>query len=169
MISAPLLVPFIKVATRVYKLIGGCIITAGGGLWHTDAQPLNLLRRNVDKYPQQIKLILAGGELAEEFFGIQTTGDEQKAVKAFAERNKEDALKTAPKVSRFFSLAFCRSSAPYQYFRWDLFPPFYSVYCVAGPPPGGSGVLQVCDRFAVHSSCRLPTIEFSCESVYFEA
>ncbi|KAL0636758.1 hypothetical protein Q9L58_004240 [Maublancomyces gigas] len=93
-ISAPLLVPFIKVVTR---LIGGCIITAGGGLWHTDAQPLNLLRRNVDKYPQQIKLILAGGELAEEFFGIKASGDEQKAVKAFAERNKEDALKTAPK------------------------------------------------------------------------
>lgn len=129
MISAPLLVPFVKVVTR---LIGECIITAGGGLWHTDAQPLNLLRRNVDKYPQQIKLILAGGELAEEFFGIKASGDEQKAVKAFAERNKEDALKTAPKVSRFFSLAFCRSSAPYQYFRWDLFSfLLFSVYCVA--------------------------------------
>jgi hypothetical protein len=40
--------------------------------------------------------------LAKEFFGVQAGGNKQKAVQAFVERNKEDALKTAPKV-RFFS------------------------------------------------------------------
>lgn len=83
------------------KLTGKRTIIAGGGLWHTDAQPLNLLRRNIDKNPRQIKSILADGELAKEFFGAEASGDERKAVKAFAERNKEDALKTAPKVSTF--------------------------------------------------------------------
>lgn len=74
---------------------------AGGGLYHTEAQPLNLLRRNIDKNPRQIKSILAGGELAKEFFGVQAGGNKKKAVQAFVERNKEDALKTAPKVGFF--------------------------------------------------------------------
>ncbi|KAI5851277.1 hypothetical protein DFP73DRAFT_536599 [Morchella snyderi] len=69
----------------------------GGGLYHTEAQPLNLLRRNIDKNSRQIKSILAGGELAKEFFSVQADGNKQKAVQAFVERNKEDALKTAPK------------------------------------------------------------------------
>lgn len=87
---------------------------AGGGLYHTEAQPLNLLRRNIDKNSRQIKSILAGGELAKEFFGVQAGGNKQKAVQAFVERNKEDALKTAPKVSFFMNSVT----------RWLSFKPF---------------------------------------------
>lgn len=107
------------------KLIGERIITAGGGLWHPNTQPLNLLRLNVDRNPQQLKNILAGRELAEEFFGTQASGDELKAVKAFTERNKEDALKTAPKVSSFLAPPTNIHSAG------TFFPP--SIFCADIP------------------------------------
>lgn len=131
------------------KLIGERIITAGGGLWHPNTQPLNLLRLNVDRNPQQLKNILAGRELAEEFFGTQASGDELKAVKAFAERNKEDALKTAPKVSPFL--------APLPIFiplgPFSLLPFSAQTYRIAWSPPGRFGVLlfQICNRSTVHS------------------
>lgn len=109
-----------------------------------------MLRLNVDKNPQQLKNILAGRELAEEFFGTQASGDKLKAVKAFAERNKEDALKTAPKVSPFLA-----GPLPIFIPLGPFFPP--SIFCADIPhcmvAPGRFGVLlfQICDRSTVHS------------------
>jgi len=69
----------------------------GGGLWHPDAQPLGLLRRDVDRNPVNLKAIIAREEFADEFLGDNVAGNEQKAVKAFLQHNSEDALKKAPK------------------------------------------------------------------------
>ncbi|KAI9817523.1 MAG: hypothetical protein M1827_001133 [Pycnora praestabilis] len=68
----------------------------GGGLWMPEAQPLALLRRDVDRHSHRIKAVLTDARLRKEFFGgLQK--DEKKAVKAFVAKNNENALKTKPK------------------------------------------------------------------------
>ncbi len=68
-----------------------------------EAQPLALLRRDVDRKPHNIKRVLVDANLRREFFG-GIPKDEKKAVKAFVNQNTENALKTKPKVSRFLSM-----------------------------------------------------------------
>ncbi|KAL8737931.1 MAG: hypothetical protein Q9190_008063 [Brigantiaea leucoxantha] len=72
----------------------GCFL--GGGLWHPEAQPLNLLRRNVDRKSHKLKAILMEPAMRKEFLG-NVGKDERKAVKAFVAQNQENALKTKPK------------------------------------------------------------------------
>ena len=69
----------------------------GGGIWHPDAQPLALLRRDVDRKPHKIKKILMDPGIRKACFK-GCPSDEKKAIKAFVEANKENALKTKPKV-----------------------------------------------------------------------
>lgn len=67
-----------------------------------EAQPLALLRRDIARKPGNLRKVLTGPAIRKNIFdGVSS--DEKKAVKAFANQNSENALKTAPKVS--FTLA----------------------------------------------------------------
>jgi hypothetical protein len=62
-----------------------------------EAQPLALLRRNIDRKPEVIKRVLTDAALRKKVLG-GIPNDEKKVVKAFALHNAESALKTKPKV-----------------------------------------------------------------------
>ena len=62
-----------------------------------EAQPLALLRRNIDSEPEAIRRVLTDGALRKTILGV-AANDEKKAIKAFASHNAENALKTKPKV-----------------------------------------------------------------------
>jgi hypothetical protein len=62
-----------------------------------EAQPLALLRRNIDRKPEVIRRVLTDAALRKKVLGV-IPNDEKKAVKAFALHNAENALKTKPKV-----------------------------------------------------------------------
>lgn len=62
-----------------------------------EAQPLALLRRNIDRKPEVIRRVLTDATLRKKVLG-GIPNDEKKAVKAFALHNAESALKTKPKV-----------------------------------------------------------------------
>ncbi len=72
---------------------GGCFV--GGGIWHPEAAPLALLRRDVDGRSERIKKVLIGKDLNKTFLG--GARGEKEAVKKFVEINQESALKTKPK------------------------------------------------------------------------
>jgi hypothetical protein len=73
----------------------------GSGLWMPEASNLALLRENIDQNSARLKSVLRGEGLRREFFkGIPDDG--RKAVKAFVSQNQESALKTKPKVGRYF-------------------------------------------------------------------
>ena len=74
---------------------GGSFV--GGGLWCPDAQPLALIRRDIDRKPHKMKKVLMDQSIRKVCFK-GCPSDEKKAVKAFVEANKENALKTKPKV-----------------------------------------------------------------------
>ena len=69
----------------------------GSGLWMPDAEPLRLLRRNVDRKPEKIREVLTEANLRKQILG-GVSNDEKKTIKAFASQNTENALKTKPKV-----------------------------------------------------------------------
>ena len=56
------------------------------------------MRRDLDRKSHKLKGVLLDPTMRKEFLG-GTSKDEKKAVKAFVEQNKENALKTKPKVS----------------------------------------------------------------------
>ncbi|GME49914.1 Protein fam92a1 [Neofusicoccum parvum] len=67
----------------------------GGGLWMPAADSLQKLRQDIDRKPHKIKGVLTNARIRKEFFeGIPN--DEKKAVRAFAKKNAESALKTRP-------------------------------------------------------------------------
>lgn len=68
----------------------------GAGVWHPEAQPLALMRKDVDLKSHKIKAVLTAPELRKEFFG-GISNDEKKAIKAFVGMNTENMLKTKPK------------------------------------------------------------------------
>ncbi|KAK4126855.1 hypothetical protein N657DRAFT_640716 [Parathielavia appendiculata] len=100
---------------------GACFI--GGGLWHPDGAALAKLRASIDERPARWRRVLNEPRFKETFLGIspatssssikQTKGgrgkrgnveagkdgedDEEAALRAFADGNKEGALKTRPK------------------------------------------------------------------------
>ena len=76
----------------------------GAGVWHPEAPPLALMRKDIDEKSHKIKQVLVGKELRREFFG-GIGEDEKKAVKAFVGLNTENMLKTKPKARR---MAFLR-------------------------------------------------------------
>lgn len=75
---------------------GRCFV--GSGLWHPDAAPIALLRTEIDQRPEQLRSILMEPRMRKQIFG-GVAKDEKKATRAFCEQNKENALKTKPKVS----------------------------------------------------------------------
>ncbi|KAF2872979.1 hypothetical protein BDV95DRAFT_676293 [Massariosphaeria phaeospora] len=70
----------------------------GGGLWQPDAQPLTLLRREIDRKPHKLKRVLTDARVRKAFFG-GVADDATKVVKAFTNQtsNKSTALKKCPK------------------------------------------------------------------------
>jgi uncharacterized protein (TIGR02453 family) len=64
----------------------------GSGLWHPEAAPLALLRRNINRKPHLIKSVLSENRLRKEILNVNPN-DEKKAIKAFAASNAENALK----------------------------------------------------------------------------
>ena len=75
----------------------------GGGVWHPEAPSLALLRKDVDRKSHRLKSVLMGEHMRREFLGKCKEKDERGAVKAFVGMNKENALKTKPKVCHAFS------------------------------------------------------------------
>lgn len=75
---------------------GRCFV--GGGLWHPDAAPIALLRTEIDQRPEMLRNVLNEPNMRKYIFG-GVAKDEKRAVRAFCEQNKENALKTKPKAS----------------------------------------------------------------------
>ncbi|KAL8991623.1 MAG: hypothetical protein Q9169_007811 [Polycauliona sp. 2 TL-2023] len=68
----------------------------GGGLWCPEAAPLAAMRKDIDRKSYKLKTVLMDPAIRKEFLG-GISKDDKKAVKAFVEQNKENALKTKPK------------------------------------------------------------------------
>lgn len=92
-----------------------------------EASNLALLRENIDQNSVRLKAVLREEGLRREFFkGIPD--DERKAVKAFVSQNQESALKTKPKVGRYFHQI--------QYARPLSIPPYHDPLCYLYHKPG---------------------------------
>ncbi len=64
-----------------------------------EAQPLALLRADIDRNPNRLRRVLMDPRMRKEILK-GAPNDEKRAVKAFAAQNSENALKTKPKVRR---------------------------------------------------------------------
>jgi len=74
---------------------GKCFV--GSGLWHPEADPLKLLRMDIDQRSHRIRNVLLDPAIRKHIFG-GIGKDGNKAVKEFCKHNEENALKTKPKV-----------------------------------------------------------------------
>lgn len=74
-------------------------IGVGCGLWHPEAEPLALLRGDIDENAYRWKEVLGAPAMRREFLN-GVSDDEDAVVEAFTRHNKESALKTKPKVCR---------------------------------------------------------------------
>ncbi|KAI0129397.1 hypothetical protein BJ170DRAFT_616086 [Xylariales sp. AK1849] len=72
---------------------GSCFV--GGGLWHPQKDALARLRANIDERPQRLRQVLMNPEFRRAFLP-EAKNDEESVLAAFAESNKENALKTKP-------------------------------------------------------------------------
>ncbi|KAI1263144.1 hypothetical protein F5Y18DRAFT_130769 [Xylariaceae sp. FL1019] len=73
---------------------GSCFL--GGGLWCPEKQSLNRLRASIDERPHRIRRVLTDPEFVRTFLPDAVGAKEEKILKAFAEKNKENALKIKP-------------------------------------------------------------------------
>lgn len=78
----------------------------GSGLWHPEADPVKLLRTDIDQRSSRIRTVLTNAGIRKHIFG-GIGKDENKAIKAFCKQNEENALKTKPKVLPQPMLIFC--------------------------------------------------------------
>lgn len=85
--------------------------STGSGLWMPEASKLALIRQNIDRNSQQLKDILMHPDVRREILG-GVPNDEKKVIKAFFNQNKESALKTRPKVGKFYSRPFINIFSP---------------------------------------------------------
>ncbi|KAK4457390.1 hypothetical protein QBC42DRAFT_188703 [Cladorrhinum samala] len=76
---------------------GHCYV--GGGLWHPDGPALAKLRASIDERPERWKRVLMDPTFRDTFLALpaKKKQDEEAVVRAFADKNKENALKTRPK------------------------------------------------------------------------
>lgn len=81
---------------------GNCLV--GGGLWHPEASALAKLRASIDERPHRIRRVLTDPEFVRVFLPHAVGKKEDNVLKAFADKNKENALKTKPKVRLSVSL-----------------------------------------------------------------
>ncbi|KAG6052073.1 hypothetical protein E4U39_004941 [Claviceps sp. Clav50 group G5] len=69
----------------------------GGGLWQPPASSIAKLRRSIDRHPDRWRRSLNETSFKKTFFPkIKASAGPDAVVKAFAERNKENALKKRP-------------------------------------------------------------------------
>ena len=90
------------VGTASLALALKCVLLmfgSGSGLWMPEAQPLSLLRRDIDRKPERLRRVLTDPAMRKHILG-GVPNDEKKAIKAFAAQNASNALKTKPKVRR---------------------------------------------------------------------
>ncbi|KAJ5203681.1 Conserved hypothetical protein CHP02453 [Penicillium cinerascens] len=73
---------------------GSCFV--GCGLWHPEAEPLALLRGDIDENAHRWKEVLGAPAMRREFLN-GVSADEDAVVEAFTRHNRESALKTKPK------------------------------------------------------------------------
>jgi hypothetical protein len=74
-------------------------------LWNPESEPLALLREDIDENSAGLKEVLRAPEMRREFLkGV--SDDDDAVVDAFTHHNKESALKTKPKVWKFFCFLF---------------------------------------------------------------
>ena len=66
-----------------------------------EAAPLALVRRDIDRSANKLKRVLMEPGIRKEVLG-GVPKDETKAIKAFVSQNRENALKTKPKVRVIF-------------------------------------------------------------------
>lgn len=72
----------------------------GGGLWHPDGPSVQKVRASIDERPRRWRRVLNDEAFKRTFLPkVAGSTNEEDVLKAFAERNKEGALKTKPKVS----------------------------------------------------------------------
>lgn len=64
-----------------------------------DAGSLAKLRDSIDRHPERWRTALGNEGFRRTFFGGVKSGDVEGCVRAFCRSNKENALKTKPKVS----------------------------------------------------------------------
>ena len=76
---------------------GACFVA--GGLWHPAADALGKLRASIDDRPIRWGRILSEERFRAAFLPTALPGDPAAAKRAFADRNKEGALKKGPLVS----------------------------------------------------------------------
>ncbi|OHF00211.1 hypothetical protein CORC01_04400 [Colletotrichum orchidophilum] len=75
---------------------GSCFV--GGGLWCPEASHLQKLRESIDERPRRWRRVLNDERFKRTFLPKSSRkGGEEAALKAFAETNKGNALKTKPK------------------------------------------------------------------------
>ncbi|KND88132.1 hypothetical protein TOPH_07214 [Tolypocladium ophioglossoides CBS 100239] len=69
----------------------------GGGLWPPEARFVAKLRHSVDRHPERWRRALNEPLFKKAFFpGVKASADPEVAVKAFVDRNQENALKKRP-------------------------------------------------------------------------
>ncbi|OQD83665.1 hypothetical protein PENANT_c015G03337 [Penicillium antarcticum] len=73
---------------------GSCFV--GCGLWNPEAEPLAMLREDIDEHADRWKEVLREPELRREFLK-GASDDDDAVVNAFTHHNKESALKVKPK------------------------------------------------------------------------
>ena len=103
---------------------GSCFV--GGGLWHPENTALARLRASIDERPHRIRRVLMGDAFRRTFLpgarakpkpkpkakgkakgkgdgvGDDADAEERAVIAAFARANRENALKTKPKVRSNF-------------------------------------------------------------------
>ncbi|PKS11456.1 hypothetical protein jhhlp_003220 [Lomentospora prolificans] len=75
---------------------GNCYV--GGGLWHPENDSVYKIRESIDERPRRWRRILNNPDLKKQFLpDASKSSDPEEALKAFAVRNKENAMKARPK------------------------------------------------------------------------
>lgn len=113
---------------------GKCFV--GGGLWHPERDALQRLRLSIDQHPERWRSLLLRDEIVRVFYPGPAEAARKKeasksrkqssdtqlvleaARKAFADMNKEDALKKCPKVGL---LARCAVPSGISTLTWSLY------------------------------------------------
>ncbi|KAG8423650.1 hypothetical protein J3458_000526 [Metarhizium acridum] len=69
----------------------------GGGLWHPEAALITKLRRNIDRHPDRWRQTFNEPLLKKVFFpNVKANAGPEAVIKAFVQRNQENALKKRP-------------------------------------------------------------------------
>lgn len=85
---------------------GNCFV--GCGLYHPENGSIHKLRESIDERPRRWRRILSDPALKKQFLPLAAKNSKpEAALKAFADRNQDNALKTKPKVTRNFPIHLC--------------------------------------------------------------